>query len=82
MSKPSWLPLLAALAAITSSTAACGSASRGSSAVQVAPPPPAAVASRPPAPLQPLPAPADPVAVLIETSQTHFATGQRELHYN
>jgi len=79
MSKPSWLPLLAALAAITSSTVACGSASHGSSAVQVAPPPPAAVASRPSAPVQPLPAPADPVAVLIDTSQTHFATGQREL---
>ena len=60
------------------SSVACGSASHAPNAVQVAPPPPAAVTSRPPAPVQ-VAAPADPVAVLIETSQQHFATGQREL---
>ena len=76
MLKHSWLPLLAALAALPSTTA-CGSAAHAPQAVQTAPAPPAALAPPPPAPA--LPAPADPVAALIETSQEHFATGQREL---
>jgi membrane-bound lytic murein transglycosylase D len=76
MLKHSWLPLLAALAALPSTTA-CGSAAHAPQAVQTAPTPPATLAPPPPAPA--LPAPADPVAVLIETSQQHFATGQREL---
>jgi membrane-bound lytic murein transglycosylase D len=76
MLKNSGLPLLAAFAAATL-TAACGS-SRGPSAVQVAPPPPIPVTAQPVAPVA-TPAPADPVATLIDTSQRHFATGQREL---
>jgi membrane-bound lytic murein transglycosylase D len=75
MLKSSWLPLLAALAAATVSTTACGSASHAPRAVQVAPLPPSPA---PPA-AAPAPAPADPVAILIETSQEHFTAGQREL---
>ena len=78
MAKHSWLPLLAALAAVSTTTVACGSASHAPRAVQVA-----ARCRRPPAPpvapVPALPPPADPVSVLIDTSQHHFATGQREL---
>jgi membrane-bound lytic murein transglycosylase D len=76
MLKSSWLPLLVALAAATVASG-CGS-SHGPSSVKVAPapPPPAAVQPAPPVAAPP---PADPVAVLIDTSQKHFATGQREL---
>jgi membrane-bound lytic murein transglycosylase D len=76
MLKSSWLPLLAALA-ISPLMTACGSAAHAPQAVQTAPTPPPASPAPPAAPT--LPTPADPVAVLIETSQQHFATGQREL---
>src|SRR6185503_1275442 len=56
---------------------ACGSAAHAPQAVQTAPTPPQAPAPPPAAPA--LPVPADPVAVLIETSQEHFATGQQEM---
>lgn len=74
MQKHSWLPLLAALSAVAAS-AACGSAARQVPVVQLAPTPPPG----PAAPVQAPPASSDPVAVLIETSQRHFAIGQREL---
>jgi len=76
MLKPSWLPLLAALA-VSPFVTACGSAAHAPQAVQTAPTPPQAPAPPPAAPA--LPVPADPVAVLIETSQEHFATGQQEM---
>ena len=62
------------LAIVLMVAAACGSNPK----VQKAPAAPAQ--SAPPAPPVPAPAPApDPITVLIQTSQDHFAAGEREL---
>jgi membrane-bound lytic murein transglycosylase D len=61
------LPAVAAFGLVFSS--ACGSNPKP----QTPAPPPAA-------PAAPAPQPPDPIATLIETSQQHFLTGERELH--
>ncbi len=72
MLKFSWLPTLA-VASLTLVTTGCGSAAR-ENRPRVTPPPP--VAQTPPP--QPAPAP-DPVQALIDESQNHYLSGQREL---
>ena len=75
MVKHSWLPALVAPIVAATITAGCGSAAR-QPAVQVAPPipPRATAAAEAPAPPQ-----TDAVALLLEASQAHFESGQREL---
>ncbi len=63
--------------ALSLSLAACGSNPRPQIAARPAPAPPQAAVPAPrPAPPQPAP---DPVATLIQTSQKHFESGEREL---
>ena len=74
MTTRAWLPAAAAVG-IAAVLAGCGSNPRPQS--------PAPVTSRPAAALPAAPAPApvphDPIATLIQTSQSHFEAGEREL---
>jgi membrane-bound lytic murein transglycosylase D len=58
-------------------TAACGGNPKPQT--QATPPPPAPKAAQPIPPAPRPPVPLDPIASLIETSQRHFDTGEREL---
>lgn len=69
MLKSAWLPGLAAASLVVA--AGCGSAARQQPPRAAVPPPPAAAPAPAPAP--------DPVQVLIDASQAHYQTGQREL---
>jgi membrane-bound lytic murein transglycosylase D len=72
-----WLSAAAAVVAI-GFTAACGGNPKPQT--QATPPPPAPKAAQPTTPAPPKPPVAlDPIASLIETSQRHFDTGEREL---
>jgi membrane-bound lytic murein transglycosylase D len=72
MTMRAWLPLVAAGVLFT--TAGCGSNPKAQVPATPAPAP-----QRTPPPVEePTPAP-DPIASLIETSQKHFETGEREL---
>jgi membrane-bound lytic murein transglycosylase D len=74
MVKHSWLPVLAAVI-VSAAAVGCGSAARQQAAPVVAPPPPVKAEAEPAA----APSPPDPVAQLIDVSQQHFTSGQREL---
>ena len=78
MVKHSWLPLLVAPAVAATFTLGCGSAARHQGTPQVTPAAQGAQVA-PQAPPPPLPAPADPVLALIDTSQHFFASGQHQL---
>ena len=67
-----WLPSMAVIGLALS--AGCGSNNPKLQTPKTPPPPPAPVA-----PVTPVPAPVDPITALINTSQQHFDTGEREL---
>jgi membrane-bound lytic murein transglycosylase D len=67
-----WLPSMAVIGLALS--AGCGSNNPKPQTPKTPPPPPAPVA-----PVTAVPAPVDPVTALINTSQQHFDTGEREL---
>jgi membrane-bound lytic murein transglycosylase D len=67
-----WLPSMAVIGLAL--TAGCGSNNPKLQAPKTPPPPPA-----PAAPAAPAPAPVDPITALINTSQQHYETGEREL---
>jgi membrane-bound lytic murein transglycosylase D len=67
-----WLPSMAVVGVAL--TAGCGSNNPKLQAPKTPPPPPAPVA-----PVTPVPAPVDPITALINTSQQHYETGEREL---
>ena len=67
-----WLPSMAVIGLALS--AGCGSNNPKPQTPKTPPPPPAPVA-----PVTAVPAPVDPITALINTSQQHFDTGEREL---
>ena len=67
-----WLPSMAVIGLALS--AGCGSNNPKLQTPKTPPPPPAPVA-----PVTAVPAPVDPITALINTSQQHFDTGEREL---
>jgi membrane-bound lytic murein transglycosylase D len=82
MKSRTWLPMLAAVS-LSATIVGCGGNPRPQLSAPPAstPPSPQRPAVQPPAPATPaaLPANADPIAVLISTSQRHFENGEREL---
>lgn len=75
MTRPTWLPALAAVGMTSILAAACGSNPKPQ--VPAAPPVARPAAQAAPAPI--LPAPPDPVTAVIEASRRHFETGEQEL---
>jgi membrane-bound lytic murein transglycosylase D len=73
MNDRAWLPRLAAIG-LTLLTAACSSNPKQVNAVPATTPTPVT-----PAAMAPAPAPLDPIATLLATSQKHFDAGEREL---
>jgi peptidoglycan lytic transglycosylase D len=73
MTTRAWLQALAATG-LTLAAAGCGSNPKPQVASMTLPPPPAS----PPVPVV-IPPPVDPITRLIESSQAHFETGEREL---
>jgi len=67
-----WLPSMAVIG--LASSVGCGSSNPKLQTPKTPPPPPAPVA-----PVTVVPAPVDPITALINTSQQHFDTGEREL---
>src|SRR5688572_16370876 len=82
MKSRTWLPMLAAVS-LSATIVGCGGNPRPQLSAPPAstPPSPQRPAVQPPAPATPaaLPANADPIAILIGTSQRHFENGEREL---
>ena len=72
---PRWMRAGLSIAIALGVTTACGSRSQSRPPTVTPPPAPAAATT----PLPQVAPPADPVAVLITTSQRHFEAGQREL---